>query len=64
VTPSSDPSLTVHDVARRFSVPVTWVYSTAEAGKLAHTKIGRYLRFSEHDLAAYLAAQRRDSRAE
>jgi excisionase family DNA binding protein len=49
----------VQDVARRFSVPVSWVYAKAEAGELPHVKLGRYLRFHAADIQAYLVAQRR-----
>lgn len=53
------PLLTVQDVARRFNVPVSWVYSKAEADQLPHRHIGRYLRFVPAEIEAYLAAQRR-----
>lgn len=56
---SDEPLLTVQDVAKRFNVPVSWVYATAEADQLSHIKLGRYLRFRESDIAAYLAAHRR-----
>ena len=51
--------LTVQDVALRFSVPVSWVYAQAEADKLPHRKLGRYLRFVPAEIEAYLSAQRR-----
>lgn len=50
--------LTVHDVAARLSVPVTWVYSKAEAGELPGAlKVGRYLRFDPRAIDDYLALQ-------
>lgn len=51
--------LTVQDVARRFNVPVSWVYAQAEADKLPHVKLGRYLRFVPAQVEAHLLAQRR-----
>ena len=51
--------LTVHDLARRFNVGVTWVYAKAEAGELPYVKLGRYLRFRACEIEAYLAAQGR-----
>ena len=37
--------LTVQDVADRLQVRAGWVYAMVEAGRLAHLKIGRYVRF-------------------
>ena len=54
-----EPLLTVQDVARRFNVPVSWVYTKAEANELPHFKVGRYIRFRTSDVEVYLAAQRR-----
>lgn len=51
--------LGVADVARRFNVPVSWVYLKAETGELPHIKLGRYLRFHADEIEAYLSAQRR-----
>ena len=53
------PLLDVRAVAQRLNVPVSWVYATAEAGKLPHIKLGRYLRFVPSDITEHLAAQRR-----
>jgi excisionase family DNA binding protein len=50
--------LTVEDVAKHLSVPKSWVYQAAEAGKLPSFKVGRYRRFSLEALEQYLEAQR------
>ena len=55
----ADRLLTVKEVAARFSVPDSWVYAKAEAGELAHVKIGRYVRFEASAIKDYLRAQRR-----
>jgi excisionase family DNA binding protein len=54
----SDSLLTVADVAKRLSVPVSWVYAKVESGALAHLKIGRYVRFEAQAIEAYLERQR------
>jgi len=59
----SEPVLTVQDVARRFNVPVSWVYAKVEDGTLPHYKIGRYVRFNARDIEAYLAAKFREAKA-
>jgi excisionase family DNA binding protein len=41
-----NPLLTAGDVAELLSVPKSWVYAEARAGRLPHIKIGRYRRFS------------------
>lgn len=51
--------LTVADVSARLAVRVSWVYAMVEAGRLAHLKIGRYVRFEARAIEDYLAAQRR-----
>jgi excisionase family DNA binding protein len=51
--------VTVQDVARRFNVPVSWVYAKAEANELPHVKLGRYVPFRPAEIEAYLSAQRR-----
>lgn len=62
MTPNDEQLLTVQDLARRLNVPVSWAYAKAEAGELAHIKIGRYLRFRTCDIEAYLERQRRGAR--
>jgi excisionase family DNA binding protein len=47
------------DVAERFGVPLTWVYAKAEAGKLPHYKMGKYIRFDPQEVEEYLKKQRR-----
>jgi excisionase family DNA binding protein len=56
---ANEQLLTVHDVSRRWQVPVSWAYLKAETGELPHVKLGRYLRFRAEDIETYLAAQQR-----
>jgi excisionase family DNA binding protein len=52
--------LSVQEVAELYGVPRSWVYTQAEAGRLPHFKIGRYVRFKREDIADWLAGQRRE----
>jgi hypothetical protein len=62
--PDRDDSslLTPEDVARKFQVPVTWVYGCVRGRTrhiMPHVKIGRYLRFEENAVQDFLASNRR-----
>jgi excisionase family DNA binding protein len=49
--------LTVAEVARLLKVPTSWVYErTRRRGldRLPHFKLGKYLRFSEREIVAWL----------
>ena len=37
------------------NVPASWVLSEARAGRIPHTRLGRYVRFSASELAAWIA---------
>lgn len=50
---------TVQEVARLLSVPASWVYSHLSEHsepRLPHHKIGRYVRFSQREINAWVAA--------
>ena len=52
-----DDLLTVSEVARLLKVPISWVYErTRRRGidRLPHFKLGKYLRFSEREIVAWL----------
>lgn len=48
--------LCADEVAERLSVPKSWVYAEARAGRLPHVVIGRYRRFRPAALDAYIEA--------
>ena len=48
--------LTVPEVAVRLRVASSWVYTNAAA--LGGSKVGRYVRFTQGSIDAYLAAHR------
>ncbi len=53
--------LTVHDVAQILKVPISWVYDHARArgrDQIPHLKLGKYLRFTEAEIASWVAARR------
>ena len=53
--------LTVHDVAEILKVPPSWVYGrTRERSKdrIPGFRLGKYWRFAEADVLAWLAARR------
>ncbi len=49
--------LTVSELATRLKVPVSWVYDRARRrsfDRIPHFKLGKYLRFSEQEVLAWL----------
>ncbi len=49
--------LSVEELAKRLRVPVSWVYDRTRRGhpeRIPHLKVGRYVRFSEAEIAVYL----------
>jgi len=56
--------LTVHEVAKSLRVPVSWVYDHVREGcsdPLPVIRLGKYLRFSQNDILAYLKRLRNRS---
>jgi excisionase family DNA binding protein len=54
--------LTVHDVAALLQVPVSWVYGhmrKRSRERLPGYRIGKYWRFSEDEIVAWVKRQRR-----
>jgi hypothetical protein len=61
---SDDALLTVQDAARFLKVPVSWVYEHVRPealDRLPCVKLGKYLRFDQRDLRAYVDGKRADS---
>ena len=46
--------LTAEEVAERLGVTKDWVWAQARAGEIPHVQLGRYRRFREEALAAWL----------
>jgi excisionase family DNA binding protein len=58
-TPSNGRLLTAEEAAELLAVPVSWVWRESKAGRLPHVKLGRYYRFSEPSLRAFIADRER-----
>jgi len=57
-----DSLLTPEDVARKFQVPISWVYGSIRGrskDKLPHIYIGRYPRFEETAVRDFIERKRR-----
>jgi len=50
--------LTPKDVALRYCLRLSWVYTKAEEGVLPCYKMGKYLRFRQTELDAWVQAHR------
>ncbi len=46
--------LTVEEVAERLGVTKDWVWAQARAGRIPHVRLGRYRRFREEAIEAWL----------
>jgi excisionase family DNA binding protein len=42
--------LTAQEVAELLSVPPSWVYAEARAGRIPHVRMGRYCRFARESI--------------
>lgn len=54
--------LTADDVAVLLSVPKSWVYAEARAGRIPHVTLGRYRRFRLEAIEAWVQAAERGPR--
>ena len=58
--------LTVHEVATMLHVPVSWVYGRMRkrsVERLPGYRLGKYWRFRQDEVLAWVESQRRDSHA-
>ena len=51
--------LTAVEVADLLSVKTSWVYAETRAGRLPHVKLGRYFRYAEPSIRAFIAGLER-----
>jgi excisionase family DNA binding protein len=56
-----DRLLTAEEVAERLGVRTDWVWAQARAGRIPHVRLGRYRRFRESALEAWLEKLEVDS---
>ena len=52
--------LTAEQVAERLGVSTQWVWAHARAGRIPHIRLGRYRRFREEAVEAWLVQLERD----
>lgn len=52
--------LTVQEAADLLRVPVSWLYERTRTNSIPHVKLGKYLRFDQAELTAWVAELRRD----
>lgn len=55
----SDCLLTADEAAALLSVPTSWIYAEARAGRLPHVRLGRYRRFRREALEAWIVERER-----
>jgi excisionase family DNA binding protein len=60
----ADRFVGVKELEARFGPPASWWYSAAESGRIPSYKLGKYRRFKEHEVAAWIEAQRQGPRPE
>jgi len=55
--------LEAEDVAHYIGMRVDWVYREVRAGRLPHIRLGRYVRFRQESIDAWLASRERGAPA-
>lgn len=58
---SAEPLLTADEVAAMLRVTKSWVYAETRANRMPHVALGRYVRYRESALVAWLADLEHDS---
>ena len=49
-----DRLLTAEEIAERLGMKIDWVWAQARAGRIPHVRLGRYRRFREEAIEAWL----------
>ena len=58
-----DRLLTAEEIAERLGMKTEWVWAQARAGRIPHVRLGRYRRFRESAIEAWLRNLEADSTA-
>jgi excisionase family DNA binding protein len=56
-----DRLLTAEEIAERLGVNTQWVWAQARAGRIPHVRLGRYRRFRESAIEAWVCDLEADS---
>jgi len=51
-----DRLLTAEEIAERLGVKTQWVWAQARAGRIPHVRLGRYCRFRESAIEAWVCS--------
>jgi excisionase family DNA binding protein len=54
--------LTIEEAARLLQVKISWLYERTRTNEVPHLKLGKYLRFDQGELLAWVRQFRRDGR--
>ncbi|MDX6479691.1 MAG: Helix-turn-helix domain [Gaiellaceae bacterium] len=60
MTRQMEPLMTAKDVAQLLAVPESWVREATRDGRLPHLALGRYRRYQQTAIEAWLADQTRN----
>ncbi len=53
--------LNVEELAKRLSLPVSWIYSRTRTGEIPTVRAGKYCRFSLPEVMAWLKGQQQEA---
>ena len=56
-----DRLLTAEEIAERLGVKTQWVWAQARAGRIPHVRLGRYRRFRESAIEAWVCGPEADN---
>lgn len=54
--------LTIEEAADLLRVKLSWLYERTRTNEIPHTKLGKYLRFDDGELLAWMRQFKRDGR--
>ena len=49
--------VSINEMAKKLDVPVSWLYSRTRTNDIPHYKVGKYVRFDESEIWAWLKKQ-------
>ena len=65
-TTSPNPSIrlfTIQEAAETLRIPISWLYERTRRNAIPCRRLGKYVRFTEEDLAKIIAVQSSDTHA-
>ena len=49
--------ISINEMAKKLSVPISWIYQRTRTGEIPHYKIGKYVRFDEEMVWEWIKKQ-------